>query len=137
MFRVPYRWTTSTIWPNIRSCWWDMKNGVYNLWRWLPLIWFDADFDWEYLAEIMEFKLRNMAEHETRYGHHVGSALDAERQRICAELLRRMREDAYHENAVRRFGNNTIAAEFAIKHQRADQKYLGILLGKHLASWWD
>jgi hypothetical protein len=137
MFRVPYRWLPSTILPNLQSCWWDIRDGVRNLWRWLPVIWFDCDWDWCYLAELMEVKLRRMAEHEERRGHHVTSLLDAKRQRVCAELLRRLREDDYFRNAERRFGHTGLAADFAMQQRRADQRYLGVLLGKYLTHWWD
>lgn len=35
---------------------------VKNIIRWLPVLWNDADFDYGYLVEMLEFKLKNMQE---------------------------------------------------------------------------
>ena len=35
-------------------------HGTRNLIRWFPIIWGDRNWDWEYLARIMIFKLRMM-----------------------------------------------------------------------------
>lgn len=137
MFRIPYRWTWRTTWSNLHSCWIDIRYGVRNLWRWLPIVWFDDDSDWSHLAEMMERKLRWSAEHEERYGHHVGSKLDAKRMRICADLLKRLRADEYWGNAAIRFGETTAAAKASQAQQKNDQRYLGLILGKYLTHWWD
>jgi hypothetical protein len=85
----------------------------------------------------MEFKLRNMADYEERYGHHVGSELDAKRQRVCAGLLRRLQDDDYFRNARKVFGDTSHASRAAMRNQKADQRYLGLILGKYLTHWWD
>lgn len=113
----------------------DIRYGLRNLIRWFPIIWFDRDFDWDFLAQIMEFKLRRMALIFDK-GYHVGSENDARQCRICAELLKRMTEDNYHENARKAF-----RGKFAIDHTmnmaKQDQRYLGVLIGKYLTHWWD
>lgn len=111
--------------------------GLGNLRRWLPLIWRDRDWDWVFLAQVMEFKLRRMAHHENFFGHHVGSKLDARRQLICAELLKRLMDDDYYIHARKFFGVTPAASEAALRNQRSDQRYLGLLLGKYLTHWWD
>jgi hypothetical protein len=128
---------SSRIIPDLVSHWWNLVYGIRNVWRWLPIIWRDRDWDWEYIAKVLEFKLRKHAELEETCGHHVGSELDAKRMRICIALLRRLREDEYFENAQRRFRNARQAGDFAHLHQRADQRYLGLILGKYLTHWWD
>lgn len=111
-------------------------HGLGNLRRWLPLIWRDRDWDWEFLARVMEFKLRRMAHHENFFGHHVGSKLDARNQLVCAELLKRLRDDDYYLNA-RKFFDGKDAMDAACRQQRSDQRYLGLLLGKYLTHWRD
>lgn len=137
MFRFPYRWTWGTVWRNLRFAHADISNGVRNLIRWAPVIWFDCDFDWSYLATMMEKKLRWSADLEERCGHHVGSKLDARQMRVCADILKRLMEDQYYENAVKRFGETTTAAKFSHEHSKSDQRYLGLILGKYLTHWWD
>lgn len=136
MFRVPYRWLPRTVLPNIRHMWGDLRDGVWNVFRWLPVVWFDADYDWEFLAVIMEKKFERMAE---ALGNGVSMNREQYRRqlRICRFLVRRLREDEYFTNAEKRIGDGAIAAKFANKQRRADQQYLGTLIGKHLTKWWD
>lgn len=144
MFRLPCRWLPRTIIPNLKSCYWDITNGVRNLYRWLPVIWFDSDFDWEDTARILEIKLRRLADC-MEHGDHVNGVRDARRARTCAALLNRLQDDEYFRNAGYnpetwdRIPNKE--GQRICKHADAmatqDQRYLGLLLGKYLRNWWD
>ena len=140
MFRIPYRWLPRTFFANIRSMLYDLYYGIQNILKWLPIIWFDRDFDWAYLGTMMEFKLRNMASFFKEYGHHTNSDLDARRCLVCADILKRLNSDGcgwYWDNAQIRFGSTTKAADYAQKHSESDNKYLELLIGKFLNHWWD
>lgn len=136
----------------------SISTGVANLIRWAPIIWADRDWDWCFLARLMEKKLRRMASHFEQYGHHVNADRDAHRMRICAALLRRMREDNYHDLSgwgklyrqqgldllsFKKFVRHTITAEERQALERIsyleqqDQDLLGRMLGKYLRRWWD
>lgn len=117
--------------------WRDIYYGIRNVLRWTPVIWFDEDFDWACLAEVMEFKLNLMAEEFHSHGHHLNSELDARRCRTCAILLRRLIDDNYWEEAIKRFGESRLAATHSSQVQKNDQRYLGLLLGKYMNHWWD
>ena len=137
IFRTPYRWTWHTAMGNI---WWaitDITDGIRNVIRWTPVIWYDADFDWRYLARVMEYKLRRSAHLELTIGHHVGSQRDGRRMLVCAELLKRLQEDDYWERAVARFGETKRAADVSSAQHHAEQQYLGSMIGKYLTGWWD
>lgn len=117
----------------------DIIEGIKNVIRWTPIIWYDVDYDCGSLCRIMEYKLRRMGRYFNEDGHLVNSHLNARRCLVCAELLRRINEDdLWHwQNAKVRFGDGEIAAKFSVQHERADQAYLGLLLGKYLRHWWD
>ncbi|MDE1971110.1 MAG: hypothetical protein KGI50_06085 [Patescibacteria group bacterium] len=135
MFRIPYRWTRSTIGTNLGSCYWDLRNGIINIFKWLPVIWFDQDWDWSYLATIMEFKLRNMsksAEHWSTLSHKVHQR----RMLVCAEILKRLDKDEYWDNMQKVFADKKHAALMAEIQSKGDQKYFGILIGKYMREWW-
>lgn len=137
-FRIPYRWDRPRTF--CKNVWWiitDIRDGICNVFRWSKVIWFDSDYDWEYLAEVMEYKLRRMSKGFKEHGHHVNADLDAHRMLVCAELLKRLREDEYWQNAQIRFGKSTLAANHSQMVQKNDQKYLGVILGKYLNHWWD
>jgi hypothetical protein len=129
IFKIPYRWLPSTIIPNLLSMKDDVVIGIKNIFRWIPVIWFDRDFDWSYLASIMEYKLRRMSSNFNKYGHHVSSKKDAKRMIICAELLKRLISEEYFEKTT----------SFKQQEKLGDyyQEYLASLLGKHLRSWWN
>jgi hypothetical protein len=143
---APYRWRGGWIFKNIDHMWWDFRNGIAAIIRWLPIIWHDRNWDWVYLARVMRAKLLWMADLEEKYGHHTTSLRDARQQRICAELLRRLIEDEYFEKAGygdgSRWGDIPHSEQMRIiKHSermvKQDQRYLGVLLGKYLRNWWD
>ena len=70
----------------------------YNLYRWLPIIWQDQDWDTSYIWEIWKFKLKNQAEYIGKKGHHVDNERDAQRMMTCVRLIERIQEGYYeHE----------------------------------------
>jgi len=144
LFRVPYRWLPRTAWSNIRWIVGDILSGFVNVWRWLPVIWLDADYDWCYLAKIMEYKLSRMAKVFDN-GHLVNHDRCAKQTRTCAALLRRLDENNYFENAgynpdawdSMAHDRKTPIAMHAQKMREQDKRYLGLLIGKYLNHWWD
>jgi hypothetical protein len=127
IFNVPYRWLPRTIIPNLLSCWDDISEGVRNIIRWTPVIWFDRDFDWEFLATILEFKLRNMSNNFGGTDITRLAQKDARRMLICAELLKRMRKDEIPPG---------VRLRTHIVHMDYYQEYFGFLIGKYLRTWW-
>jgi len=122
----PYRWLPRTVIPNIMALIRNIKNGVCNVIRWTPVIWGDFDWDWEPFAEIMEYKLRRISDC-LKDGCSVGSESHARQALICAELLKRLKEDSqagvtYHQHTTR---------------MREWDIMFGKTIGKHLRCWWD
>lgn len=125
--------------------------GIKNIIAWFPIIWQDRDWDWFFLARIMEFKMRNMSK-ALKYGNHVGCEKDSKRLLICAELLKRLQEDSSDDlirfydvdSILNNLNADTTDRKLFINrmkqhHQRMKewQEMLGIMIGKHLRSWWD
>lgn len=115
--------------------WGDIRRGVVNLIRWAPIVWFDADFDWEFLAEIMEYKLRRMSAQFDERNITVDSRRHAREMKICAELLKRLREDEYPARDPRPHGKAW--ADHWTYMSNQDKRYLGLMLGKYLNHWWE
>lgn len=136
-FRVPYRWIPRCWWKNITAIFDDLRYGVYNVIRWIPVIWFDVDWDWSALARVMEYKLRRSAKLETEHGHHTTSKKDGKDMLICANLLQRLIEDEYSDRAMKVFSDRRQAYKIAAGVQHHDQYLLGKIIGKHLTHWWD
>ena len=122
----------------LKDRWSNFIYGLKNLIRWLPYIWEDRDWDWIYLARLMRFKIVEMACHFDEYGHHVDSDKCAKQMRICSELLRRMEEQPYYDNADARYpGRKSKWAQHIAMQEKQDDELLSKLLSKHMRSWWD
>jgi len=122
----PYRWLPRTIIPNILYFFRSIKDGIKNIVRWTPIIWDDFDWDWEPLAKIMEYKLRRMSKMQ-QHGVSMNSDKYAKQTLICAELLKRLREDDM----------GGVSAHQHMARTNEWQKMLGKILGKNLRCWWD
>jgi hypothetical protein len=137
MFQISYKWSKRP-WSNISSMWYDLTHGIANVIRWTPVIWHDEDYDWAYLARIMEYKLRRMS-NDTKDWHVSGAEKDGREMLVCAELLKRLQRGCvgYWKNAKKNFGDNLYAVEQAQDQQNVDGKLLGKIIGRHLTHWWD
>lgn len=71
----------------------NLKNGVRNLWKWLPLVWNDRPWDYVFILKALRFKLD-----ETQKcidGSFVGSEEEAKKIRSLIEAIDRIVEDDY------------------------------------------
>ncbi len=137
------------MWHNLRNIRdffrYDVPQGIKSLIRWFPIIWKDRDWDWVFLAKIMEFKLRGMSKNFKECGHHTRSEKDAYQTLLCAALLKRLINDTYFEDLGGDEPNWYQLPEYKrkwiIKHsqnmQKEDLRFLGEILGKYMLHWWD
>ena len=71
---------------------------LYNLYRWLPIIWKDQDWDDHYIWEILKFKLKNQAEYIGYHDRHTTAKRDAEIMMLCVRLIDKVQSEYYsHE----------------------------------------
>lgn len=68
---------------------------IYNLYRWLPVIWKDQDWDDYYIFEILKFKLKNQAEYIGYHDRHVNAKRDAEVMMLCVRLIEKVQSEYY------------------------------------------
>jgi hypothetical protein len=119
LFTIPYKWSRCPL-KNIGWIFYSIRRGVRNLIRWFPVIWMDEDFDWAYLAGIMETKFRFMAE-DAKTWNNVGSEKQRKELLECAELLARIIDDVGKNEEI----------------MKAWQERLGYLISRKLRRWWD
>lgn len=133
----PYRWTWSTAHKNVRSVAFDIWYGIGNIIRWTPVIWKDRDFDWLYLAAVMEYKLTRMARLFDD-GHLMNHDRKARECRVAATLLQRLLADEY-DDAYEAVPKHELLKWLRANELRRknDQRYLGLLIGKYMRGWWD
>lgn len=69
--------------------------GVKNLWKWLPTIWKDRDWDSTYIYKILQFKLEQQAYGIGSRDRHTTAKRDAEKMMLCARLCYIQQEESY------------------------------------------
>jgi hypothetical protein len=93
--------------PNIFKrilMWWEhdgryyhkyFKQGIKNLWYWLPIIWKDRNWDDHYIFEILKHKLKAQAQYIGDRDWHTRAQLDAKRMRLCVKLIEKVQDETY------------------------------------------
>lgn len=69
--------------------------GVKNLWKWLPIVWKDRDWDDYYIFAVLKFKIKNTADYIESNKTYVGWENDVRYMRICEKLIDRITDDYY------------------------------------------
>ena len=71
------------------------KEGVKNLWYWIPVIWKDRHWDDHYIFEVLKHKLKAQANYIGREDRHTRAQLDAKRMNLCVKLIELIQEEPY------------------------------------------
>lgn len=89
--------------------WFDFVYPVYNLWRqtkvicsYIPVLWNDRDWDWVFVLLLLQHKLKRM-ESKFRNGCHVGCEKTADKMKQCIELIERIVNNDYGQEAKAEF----------------------------------
>lgn len=80
----------------IKELLYNFKNGIKNLIKWFPVIWKDRNWDNHYIYMILRHKL-HLTEQFIRYkGISLNAEHDANKIKVCINLLDRLIKDEYH-----------------------------------------
>lgn len=143
LFDIPYRWSRRPF-ANIASICGDLfVNLPRNIYRYLPWLLHDADFDWEFLGEVMEIKLRAMSNRFADAKIVEDWEEMASETKEAADILARMRDDdpirdRHGQDRYEAFSADERAEFYARVNadQEADKKRFGELMSK-IQCWWD
>lgn len=72
-----------------------LKQGIKNLYYWLPIIWKDRNYDHTYILKILKHKLKSQAEYIGSKNRHTCSLQHKRDMLICADLLDKLENDFY------------------------------------------
>lgn len=75
--------------------------AVKRVLGWIPILWSNYDWDYNYLFEVMRYKLDCMEKHIRAEGHAVSSSRTADEIKTAKLLLDRICEGEYLENATK------------------------------------
>jgi hypothetical protein len=113
--------------------------SIKKLWRWIPIIWDDRDWDYWYILEILKQKLIDTEVRIRDNSNHVNSDIDASKIRTAIRLIERVQEDYYIQEYY-----DTVADQFsmtevkkAISKQAKAQRILFKFLDYNIQNWWD
>ena len=110
---------------------------IKNLFRWLPIIWQDEQWDYYHILEILKYKLIFTAEHARKYGYHINSDYDADRMMLCVRLIEKIQNEAYMEELI---NDDELTQEkidtVTNKHNKA-KHLLFKILEQNIEQWWD
>ena len=108
-----------------------------NLFRWLPIIWEDEQWDYYHILEILKHKLIFTAEHTRKYGYHVNSNHDANRMMLCVRLIEKVQNEEYMEVLINDDNLTREKVDIALNKQTKARKLLFKILEQNIEQWWD
>lgn len=80
-------------------CRYDIPRGIKNLVIWFPTVWRDRQWDHQFIYQVFRHKLHLQEQFIRHYGIHVNNVKDADRIKRCVDILDRLIDDVYHEEA--------------------------------------
>ena len=85
------------LWWKFEGTYWyrNLKQGIKNLWYWLPIIWKDRNWDDHYIFEVLKHKLKAQAKYIGDRDFHTRAQLDAKRMRLCVKLIQKVQDEDY------------------------------------------
>jgi hypothetical protein len=73
----------------------NFKQGLKNIWYWLPIIWKDRNWDQNYIYEVLKHKLKAQAKYIGDTDRHTKAQLDSRRIKICVKLIQLCQDETY------------------------------------------
>lgn len=107
----------ASVWRKIsyffKRKWWQFR----NVFKWLPVIWNQFDFDYRYSLDVFKFQLEKQAKFmESNKAHLVNSGLYASKIRTALRLMEKVyNEDyacEYQEKLKDKYGDNVLEWHF-------------------------
>lgn len=120
---APYLWHRAPL-KNIKWIFYRLRRGIENLIAYTPVIWWQEEFDHSFLLELMEFKMKRMADFHRDRGITDGREQTEKELRQAAELCRRISKEDY---PIDRW----------IEQPQVDLEVLCNLMRRKLRTWWD
>lgn len=79
--------------------------GIKNIIRWAPIIYKDRDWDYTYFYDILEFKLKSIADSIEKNQHHEGYEIHVANIREAIRLIEVLRSEKYYDEVWEYYPN--------------------------------
>lgn len=113
----------------------SLIQGIKNIITYLPVIWNDRQWDYNYLFKLMHRKLELMEKHYDKGAMFIPSPKVTRRIKTCRLLLKRLADEDYYQ--VNSWFYNKHEAHNADYLQKQDLELLLKYLNKYVLYWWD
>jgi len=104
-------------WHDIKYIPRNIKDGITNMWKWRHIIWNDRDWDYTYIYDVLEFKLRKQMRYMKARDRFVSTQRSVEKMELACELIKRVRNEYYIDE---RFDYYDMDVEFVPTEDRED-----------------
>lgn len=116
----------------------NLIERLKHLFKWLPVIWKDKDWDHFYIYEILKFKIQNQANHIQANGL-TDFDREYERMQTILKLLDRVQNEYYIEQLILaddvELTNEKL--EHAYKQHDKAKNLVFKLIAANIEKWWD
>ena len=85
---------------NLRSFLENIPNNIIMICQWIPILWNNWDWDYNFLMDVMQYKIQRMSNHIKEHDRLMNSQKYAAQMQLCADTIQRLREDNYIEHEV-------------------------------------
>lgn len=76
----------------------NIKYGIKNFWKYKSIIWYDRDWDYCFLLELVQFKLEQMSELQYKYGNSVYADKIGDELKRTAGLIKLLKNGNFFKN---------------------------------------
>ena len=90
---------------HVQYFYYDALYGIKNLWKWIPIIWKDRNWDQYYIWEVLKFKIKEQAKYIGVHDYHESAKRESEIMMTCARLIDKIQNDYYAEECFEYYEN--------------------------------
>jgi hypothetical protein len=115
----------------------QFRRRLINLFRWLPIIWKDEQWDHYYIFEILKHKLIFMSKNIRKTGNHTLAEYDANRMMLAVRLIDKVQNEDYLIEFIDDDNITREKIELGISKHNKAKHILFKLLENYIERWWD
>jgi hypothetical protein len=78
--------------------WYSVKHGLINFWKYRSIVWYDRWYDYDFMLNLLEFKLKEMDKHWDVDTYYVGAKFTKGRLRVLLRDLETYRSFIEYED---------------------------------------
>lgn len=90
------KWKLEAAWTTIRN----IPANIRMICEWIPVLWNNWDWDYNFLLLILQYKLKRMSKHIKEHDNLYKSGQIAAQMQACADIIQRLLDNEYDEKEM-------------------------------------